>query len=595
MTAFSALNLLIGLGFIAAVAYFVSVNFHQIENLLNSKLDTSLQRESENKSIHPLNKIFLGYKHKSAEEWFNFITTQGIEQKNEAFNNLADFIQVPVDELGSATGEIINALVAFNRDESFDLIKTFMSNSRDKAAKSKVISVHYGTAARALVKLDVKKSVEFFKKELNNMKARNDRKDLQTFLIEALSKAEYIQDIGDLYFNVVRDIDFDISIKELIFKAISSAPDDMQAIFWRKVLEYFIEREHKELNEIEKQLLSIVITQASNASVKANFDVWKTLLSAFKNKYLAELFEEKLNSFIADSSNGLEVQHLDMVLNNPEAKDKLKAAMGQRFDLSKAEYTLLRRDYSSSEYYSIIEKIVHIEKFSKTKIVLKEILEYYKDIELKYLDSSDMNAQATKKSGLVIMTGNDTLAKQYIVTRAAANVNRCYIQVDAEKIIYSLAEMTKLKTQINNRKPCIVFVTNIAQIMGKETEGTVKNNLTNLFKTIIDLSSSPTIQFFAEIPETGEELLLPDNKFISQLERALNKNYIFAGDLNTPDQSKKKEILKNYTDEISERRFKSKNALDHLLNDANEESLLLYVDKIKEILEQKLLTSGLIA
>ncbi len=593
MSSFMALNLLIGLGFIAAVAYFVMKNYQKIQELLSSKLDSSLQRESEHKSIHPMNKIFLGYKHSSVDEWLNYIKEQDLEEREQAFKTLSDFIQAPIEELGSATGEIIKAIKTFDQEQSFDLIKNFMVASVEKAAKSKVVSVHYGTAAKALVCLDHEKALSFFKKELQAMKARSDKKNLQAALITALAEGDFNTNLEDLYIFIIKDIDFDLSIKELVFASVAAVNEEQQVSFWQRSLDYFIQRECKEFDDIEKKLLEITISFSTKIVFKGNLAIWKSLLIGLHKQHCQGFFEQELGAIVVDVSNDLSSEQLSLILEDVDAKEKLKSFMGQRFQLSKVEYLLLRRDDFSSEFDENAEKIVHIEKFSKTKAVIKELLAFYKEIEQKHLDFNDNNSNK-KKAGVIVMPGTDNKAKQYLISRAAANANRTYVLIDAEKIIASLAELTKLKTQINNRKPCLVFITNLLKILEIEPEGNMKNNLNNFYKTIIDLSSSPSLKFFADLNLDGESFLASADLLLA-LERAFKKNHSFIKDLNIPKLEEKKEILDTYyLCELTDKRLKSKSVFDQTIESSANQSILIFVDRIKEILEQKLLTQGFI-
>ena len=129
MESSGALVTIIGIVMVSATSW----AFLQYAPRLQAMVDNNIGEDEEDpllKSLQPLYKVFYKFEHNSSSEWIKWILTQEKEIQEEAFEKLKAYLEVPPEELGIATKEVIKAVTHFKFPNSFDILTGLIINIR---------------------------------------------------------------------------------------------------------------------------------------------------------------------------------------------------------------------------------------------------------------------------------------------------------------------------------------------------------------------------------------------------------------------------------------------------------------------------------
>jgi len=443
-----------------AIIYFISP---YIEQLSTSLWNRSLSRNSTDKEQQPLHHTFYQYNHESAIAWLKWIDGQNSEMRETAYQMLDNYLNNSKDDElgGSITIDVLKVLPSFRRRECFDSIKSLMTRLREKWIQIKGVELIYREAAKSVVKIDPEEAIDLIVSELEATEEKKDLVLASKTLIKAAFKLKLNDKLTNALVDVVCNMETDLSVKQEIFEFFDTNEESRMMAYKKIIIKVSA---CGSLNDAYEKILEIVFFKIKNylSGEEFNEEIWKLIMDISDIPNMRNLFIKFISEFLTYDENQLNYQqYLDLKNKQDPAKGNFREALASRHNINDRELEVLKIPLKEEEL-GFAETELLIEKAKKTRSILHELSDIYRDLE-SLLSQHEGGRQDKANSVISIILGDSINEKIYLLRALAANSNKAFIYVNLREAIRSIKVLVSFRQAINNNKPCIIYCDNLEE------------------------------------------------------------------------------------------------------------------------------------
>jgi hypothetical protein len=584
------INLLISLVLMALIGALIYSQLPRIELMIKERLQESLKRNSKNKTNQPLTQIFLGYSHKSVKEWIQWITAQELDTKMDAFENLKNILETEPEELGAVTSDIVFAVANFGFEDCVDILIKFCKHIRDSYIQINSLEIYYKAATQSISRFEVDRAREFLQEELMLLKNKKDFELLERDILLALGNLEPSEELEEFWVEVLTHKSFSQRIKEEALIIIQRYPPESQNNILSKSMSYFVQAQDLSLSADDRRIIELFFGIGSKFLKDGVDDIWKLSIEGVKKEHCKDLFIQLLSSVLSNKDFKISEDQLQLVIFDNIAGPIFRDILTMRFGISESERSIFKRDFELSYYEQLQNNLI---KFSKPGSIKSLNPNFAKDYDylVDKFSSSSGKRKSQESSSLKLISGTGELDKIYILEQIALNANKTFVYLNSKMILNSIADISKLKPNLENNKPCIVFLDKFFEVLTEAHDKTQETNLVNLTKTIVDSSKVVGIDFVANI-RVSQDTAEQNPSLEEAFDELLEKKTIYIREINLPDENERQEILNFYKEKLDPSRDLNPN-LENTLSSANAgNSKIAFVNYLQDYFEKTLLVYG---
>jgi HEAT repeat protein len=590
---------ILGIVVVSAGAWALFQFAPKIQGMLdNSSLLDGADRDSSNKSLQPLYKVFYKFSHNSSDEWIKWILAEDRELQDIAFNKLKDYLEVPPEELGIATQEVIKAVTRFKFPNSFEILMSLLVNIRSQLGQLKVIDLFYAELCQSIIELDTNKGIPILKYELAvlNDKDKTDfaLEDFKIMIVKALTSVKTVNDeLREIYADIIINRNYSGLVRKALIRGIKDREDSVTQYIYMKALESHLDSSSQVLNKDHQTVLGELFHTFKHFIKANNKEIWDLLIRSCYNDSTQELFTELITTMVANPEESFqESQLLDILYSNEPIKDRFRGALIERCQVTKDEQSIFRSKLKPDDIHFDKSTII-IEKSKKTKVIAAELLPAYYSLE-KALDqeSTQVNkAERKAKHAISMLTGTGDQEKIYLLRGLAANTNRSFVYIDLPMMILCTTELNKLISTISNSKPSIVFLDNLLEVLKKELDMEEEIGLKHFLKSVKELAILPTVAFYAGL-SISESRIIGEEGLATVINSRSKGTYSIFLNLDKPNAEARKAISDLLFEKITPSKIDASFSYDNLLEETEGLSLLEYLSFLISFLEKSLMIYG---
>jgi hypothetical protein len=584
------INFLISLMLVALTAALIYTQLPRIEQMIKKKLEESLARDSKNKGNQPLTQIFLGYNHKSVKEWIQWITAQEVGTKTEAFENLKRFLDVEPEELGAVTSDIVFAIANFGFEDCVDILIKFCNHIRNSYLQINSLEIYYKAATQSISKFEIDKAREFLQEELMLLKNKNDYELLERDVLLALANIPPCPALEDFWVKLFSHKNFSQRIKEETLMIIQKYPNESQNNILTKSMTYFIYAKDLSLSMEDRRILELFFGLGCKFLKDGIEDIWKLSIEGVKQEHCKSLFIELLASVLSNKDFSLTEQQLQAVILDSEAGPLFRDILVIRFGISESEKSIFVRDFEEFHYQELRNNSIKFIKPIGTKILNPSFAEDYDFLNDK-ISSLTNKRKSAEVFNFKTIAGNSDLDKLYIMDVLANNSNKTFVYINSNLILNSIADISKLKPNLEHNKPCIILLDKLYETILSDLDKGQRNNLVNLIQTVSDLGKEIGFDFVASFG-TSQATAELNTKLKDLSEDLLDVRFEYLKEINVPDENDRQKVVNIFKEKLDPAREFNPDFEKVLVSTNPDISKLAYVNLLKEYFEKTLLIYG---
>ena len=584
------INFLISLVLVALTAALIYTQLPRIEQMIKKRLEASLDRDSKNKGNQPLTQIFLGYNHRSVKEWIQWITAQEGETKNEAFETLKRCLEVEPDELGAVTSDIVFAVANFGFDDCIDILIQFCKHIRDSYLQINSLEIYYKAATQSISKFELDRAREFLQEELMILKNKNDFEILERDVLSALANIEPTPDLEEFWVKVFTHKNFSQRIKEETLIIIQKYPNESQNNILSKSMAYFIQTPDLTLSLEDRRVIELFFGLGCKFLKDGVEDIWKLSIEGVKQDHCKPLFVELLGSVLSNSEFKLTEEQMQAVILDSEVGPIFRDILVLRFNISESERSIFVRDFEAPKYEELRTKTIEFIKPLGPKVLNANFTEDFDFLNDK-ISSLTSKRKSQDKYTLKAINGSDDLSKLYMVDVLASNSNKTLVYINSRLILNSIADISKLKPNLENNKPCLVVLDKLYDTILEDLDKTEQNNLVSMIQNISELGKEIGFEFVANF-SVNKDTADQNTKLRDFAEDVLEVNFNYLKDINLPDEAERQKILTSFKEKLDSARTLNPDFEKVLVGSRPEVSRLVFVNFLQEYFEKTLLLYG---
>jgi hypothetical protein len=584
------INFLISLMLVALFAALIYTQLPRIEQMLKKRLEESLVRDSKNKGNQPLTQIFLGYNHRSVKEWIQWITAQEGDTKTEAFENLKKCLEVEPDELGAVTSDIVLAVANFGFDDCIDVLISFCKHIRDSYLQINSLEIYYKAATQSISRFELDRAREFLQDELMILKNKNDFELLERDVLMALANLEPCPELEEFWVRVFTHKNFTQRIKEEALMIIQKYPPESQNNILSKSMSYFINTPDLTLSLEDKRVIELFFGIGCKFLKDGLDDIWKLSIEGVKHEHSKTLFIELLASVLSNKDFKLTEEQMQAVILDSEVAPLFRDILVIRFGIGENERSIFIRDFNTLEYEELRNNIIKFIKPLGSKVINPNFAEDYDYLNEK-ISSLTNKRKSQEIFSLKTITGTSDLDKIYMVDALATNSNKTFVYINSKSILNSIADISKLKPNLENNKPCVVLIDRLFETITEDLDKGQQNNLVNLMQTVTELGKEIGYDFVANfgVPQATSE---QNTKLRDLSGELLEVSFNYLRDINLPDENERQKVINHFKEKLDPARTLNPDFEKVLLSSRPDVSKLSYVNFLQEYFEKTLLLYG---
>ncbi len=584
--------MLLGIAVVSAGIGILYQNYQKIEEMLGNKLSESLDRLGDPK-LQPFRKVFHQYQHRSAELWYEWIRGQDKAVKDIAFDKLLDYLDSPLEKLGSVTVDAIKTVLAFKREKSFSAITNLLKKARKAWGQYKTVEVFYEKAVVGLALMNSKDAEKFILAELEIAKHKNDFDSLLLSLMKAIEKLEHSEPIEAAVLESVTENLLKFDVKKQALGLIEKYDLETQKRMYFKIFKKYLSSSSKILEENEDKIIEIVLSKLKKyTSVDFDQEIWSCILEAAENEKLVNITSNFLCDVIHYEDQIEAEQLADLLKLKEPGRTKYTEAMANRNKLNEKELALLK-NHIKKEHIEFETKSFNIEKSKKTMTVASELAGEYHRLEQIFIGGAAIKND--KNNGVIlIISGDAEIEKLYLLRALAANSNIAFAYIDSFTLINAPDLMMTLSNTLNNNKPCITYIDNLDTTLSKKLEKSQAQHLKDINKIIKELCIIPNMLFIGNISHSKENLKATVPDLDKAIKNSSHGNYKIIHEINKPDIKDRRRVFQNFQQKLQDKRTLDSEgfSVDALLGATEGFSLIDYQLFLEEFFEISLLIFG---
>jgi len=583
---FTKFNMVMSLLTIALSSWYFTVNYKRIALILKARLEESLNRLFKGTNTQPLYKVFYGFNHTNTLAWVKWIKNQSQRQQERAFSRLAEYLQEPPNELGSIAVEVVKAILAFEHDNSYEVLAQLLKNSGEKWGQYKVLNLFYEETAISLIKLNEKEAKKLLLNELSEIKNVSDVDTVKSYILSALANISNKEEISRIFRKIILDKQQNLYIRE---KAIVIIKENFEANeFYTFLIKLFLR--FLSLNNLNQDDFDVYNSILHHSILffndeKFNSTIWNLWCKAFKHRVLAEKTAGFIASKIKDPKFAIAREKLQALLEL-EVKEIFRDALIQRFNLSKEEIALVK---TAEENQNILDHCGNKKQIFETYTPtvnhsLPQILE---------ANYANFSSQVRKlQNKMLLITGKAKLEKLYFAELLAKELNKKFLYVDADTLLLSPDKMDELMAVIDAGQGYFIYLENIFAALVNAIDTEKQYRFDQFNKVLFKMQHSTNTITLASIPIDIVDIYDKYPKLASLIKALPNEQFASSTDISTANARFKQKVYAAYEIQLQDARDFSALKLEELLYKTEDMSSVAFVNYFLQYLRISLLTEG---
>lgn len=546
-------QLFFGIAATSAGVWVVYVNYQKIQLLLKNKLAKSLDRYGD-AEMQPFRKIFYEYNHRSAELWYEWIRGQDKAIQDMAFDKLLEYLNSPLEELGSVTTDVINTVLSFKREKSFSAITDLLKKSRKAWGQYKTIEVFYEKAIIGLTTMDQDDAEKFILAEYEIAKHKNDMNSLVVSLMKALGELKASEKIEETLVELLTENLIKFDIKKYALSMIEKYELETQKRINFRVFKKYVTSSAKTLEENDDKVLEAILTKLKKyISVDFDEEVWVCIINASQVERLKSIIYKFLSDFIQFEDQIDPMQFSELLKQEDPGLTKYIEAMSKRNKLNDKEQDLLKSNLKK-EYLEFETKTLNIEKSKKTMSIPAELNGEYHALEQIFFNGSEIKND--KNTGTIhVISGNAEEEKLFLLRALAANNNIAFAYIDSHQVLSSSDVMMTLGNTLNNSKPCIVYFDNLDTTLSKPLNKIQASNQKEINNIVKELGIIPNMFFIGNISYNKENIKTTNPNLHKNINGSSHGDFKIFHEIRKPDMKDRRRVFQNYQQKLQDKRI----------------------------------------
>ncbi len=585
---FTKFNMYMSLLMIGLAVWYLSVNYKKLILSLKIELENRLNRLFAGINRQPLYKVFYGFNHRDTASWVKWIKTQNLRQQERAFTRLTDHLQEPPKELGLITLEVVRAVVAFQHDDSYEVLTTLLKNARTKWGQYKALNSFYEEAAIGIIELNEARAKEFLVNELTEIKTNPDIDGIKSNILTALTHLTDKAELIKTFEGICLDGQHSLYIRsKAIVTMHETCTEEEFFSFLNNICLRFLALDS--FNDDDLNIYKLAFNQNMDlfAQGKYNSEIWELWCKALTHKILGFKTAQILAIKIKDPRFSISSDKLQYLLKSYiELKDLFSNALAERFNLSSEELDLIKEANQNQEalsQYKNRTKAIEIYDQNLT-CCLPQILES---------NYNDLVTQIQKlKNQMLLITGKAEIEKIYLTNLVAKELKRTFIHINAATLILSPDQMDKVLPLINDSQSFLIYIENVFEMLTNPSNPENNYRLKKFNDIIHKLQQHPRALVIASLPLDLVDLYDNYPEIAALVKNLPNDQFKASINMGTASARFKQKVYSHYEVRLKDDRDFSALKFDELLYQTEDLSSVEFLDYFLQYLSTSLLTEG---
>lgn len=581
---FTQFNMYMSLIMIGLAIWFISVNYKKLILSIQNEIETRLNRLFSNNSGQPLYKVFYGFNHTNTKSWVAWTKTQNLRQQTRAFTRLSDYLQEPPKELGLITLEVVRAVVAFQHEDSYEVLTTLLKNARNKWGQYKALNCFYEEAALGIIQLNEDMAKKFLLNELSEIKKNPDVDGIKKSILTTLTHISDKAELAKIFEKICLDSQHSSYIrnKAIVIMQESSTEEEFFS-FLNNVSTGFLKVENFNNDDLDVYNLVLEHTSILFAENKFSEEIWQLWSKAFAHKVLNTTTIKTMGTKLKDPSFIISSEKLQYLLRTyPDLRDELTLILAFRFNLSKEELEILQEANVNSVIFSRYQdRTKAIEIYDQCSYSLPETLENNYNSFLSQIQK--LNSQ------MLLITGKAELEKIVLAELVAKELKRTFIHVNVSALILSPDQLDKTLSLINERQNYLIYLENIFEVL---TNNETNNRIKKFNEIVRKLQYNPRVIMVASITQDLVDIYDIYPELTDLIRKLPNEQFKASIDVSLANARFKQKVYSHYEIKLKDDRDFTDFKFDQLLYQTENLSAIEFLNYFLDYLSTSLLTAG---
>ncbi len=583
----SLLNLAVGIFILAGLLAYVYFQAPGILDFFVEKPQSEYISEEDIEEVQqkrrPNYEVFLSYDHSDVDEWAQWMSNQDQHTQELAFNKLAEYLQKPIRELGVIVTEVMRALVLLRHPFAFNLLVDFVNLLRPSWTTNSSSEFFYDSALRALVAISPEQAQPVLLRELQELSAMEAVENQKEIVIRAATGLVMNDELADILGTMLLEQTHKLETRKVIVAQLDlRTPAERKLFLVKSFSKYVTEFSINQISFEQSQIFRSLFDRVRPFIAAGDKELWLSLIQLMRVRHLQMDMIDLMSNLISDSSVGLKPwQLLGLVRLPGEIRKRFSEAICKRFYMSDFEKVVIEEPILSDEY-PFDTNVTVVEKM-KRHMFVPEFMDYwaaaFSTILIRKRNPKSENGAPIVS--MAIIAGNGESEKLYLARATAANTNRSFVYIDAQRILAFPEKLSELQKVILNARPCIVYVGQVEETLQALTSARDNTKVKDFIYTLKKLSANPNVSIIASVSYNEIEA-----------KRRHGTMFSIAYELNEADKLIREDVFRNYQMRLLERRAAKSIDVPKLLEVFSKYNTIQFASALHRYIKVSLLSFG---
>ena len=573
------LALLFG-GLIVAVVIYLFTWLPKSKTSIDSD-DFELEYAYADKS--PIEDIFLDYRHKDVDQWSREIKSRSVESRDKAIKLLKDYLNRPINRLGSITREVLRAFVLLDLTEYFDVIANFVQKIKRTWEGSMGAGGFYRDGMHTLILLNPKQAKDICARDIRESANLNYGDELRKFALMAITQIKNPEELSEIYAKIVLENDFPIDFKLSGLEMLKTDRYRQVAILV-EILSRMVKGQAKDFmlfSHCFKALLDF--DDGSDPHARA------AILECVSHVTLADEATRILQERLFSEDFHIDQKTLFQILNRTTWKNYLilKKALIARNKCNESEEELIDQadEYEKTgSHESLAETAVNILSFTEALDVPGFMAINFSKLET---CMSNINSNGVK----VIVSSEDS-EKLFLMKAYASHQKKSLIVVDLEKLMLSPDSIDRLDYDLASVKNKIIYLIHSKDFLEEYLNNKSSIRIEKIVKIVSKHASRQSCLAAISIDQDIDDIKKYNKNLYDLVASEISEFFTGMLHFKGPNESEKKAIFKDLKRAINKERNSELDGFDEIHEATKGFSRFKYLNFTLKFLKLSLLSYG---
>lgn len=466
---------------VAAVLFYAFRFYAEVIEFVEDTLVQNIKVLFADPKTKILFSVFYKYDHATTEEWFKWLQTTKPAIQDKAYTRIKKHLSEAPQGTGMAAQEIIKALLMFEHEDSFDVLKDLILNCRTKWLDHKATTVCYEKGSLGLMTIDPDKGQSILMTEFSETGDGREDHRFRRYLVDALALMNNKTELAQFYRTIAFDPKNPPDLKIQTLNLLEVCGNEAVYLkYLHELIDTFTSDDPSEHEEMLAVCLERYLDSTSNTA--ATELAWKTIYQFSTDNVLAPIVATSIANKAKDKNFTMNHDWLFAIYMNltQEARELLEEALIFSYAINDQEQGTIAAEKEFQKFtksVSINPKAVFsfIENEKSFKLY-RFVAEHYKKFH---------EAVEVELSSLKVITGSSSLdkllmAKEYSKDKCGRTmcINAALLMLSPDKVV----EIDKL---VDDEKPKLLYYYNgfdFLKTLAKQPDNELATNVLDFIK-----------------------------------------------------------------------------------------------------------------